>query len=100
VYNVIFEGKGIPPAPVDNGHIIDDICIRMEEWQDAIEEGKEMCPKLIYMMEHKYTKENIGFDTLKARDRIVVEALLSAKRRSKEKKSVKLKQKKTKASPP
>lgn len=77
VYNLIYNGVGSTPAPVDNRRIVNDVVSAIRYWDATKYHGPT---KMVYLLiiEHKYSQAGLSFKALKNRDRAVSRILLEA----------------------
>ena len=78
IYNLLYRGVDVCPAPADNQKQVSAIVSAMTAWnEDAVSED---CPELMtFMLEHQYCEASLSFELLKNGDRAVADVLVQAK---------------------
>ena len=78
IYNLLYRGVDVCPAPADNEKQVSAIVSAMTAWNEdaASDDSPEM---MTYMLEHKYCEASLSFELLKNGDRAVAEVLIQAK---------------------
>ncbi|KAK2764503.1 hypothetical protein FQN54_009198 [Arachnomyces sp. PD_36] len=75
-YNLIQNGTGDPPLAEDAENKKAALQKIISTWKDINDRKPSECPGgLVYMLDHSYTKANIGFNQLKGQDMIRVRYL-------------------------
>ena len=79
VYNLIYKGLGVCPAPVDHQQQVKEIVLAMNDWNN---DNLNNCPLMMaYVLEHQYPKSSTSFRLLKRADKAMADVLMEASRK-------------------
>ncbi len=79
VYNLMYKGLGVCPAPVDHQQQVKEIVSAMNDWNN---DKSNNCPLMMaYVLEHQYPKSSTSFRLLKRADKAMADVLIEASKR-------------------
>ena len=79
VYNLVYSGNGICPAPIDNSKIVAEVVEDMRKW----EQDDDGLPFMAYVLNHDYCEASLSFGLLKNGDRAKAEVIQEAEKQMK-----------------
>ena len=71
IYNLVHSGTTPAPSPADHSQAVARVVQAVKSWND----DSDAPTKLVYVLQHEYTKAGLSFHGLKNKDRAVAEVL-------------------------